>query len=410
MGACTASQKTSLRLGTPNLVYVVFMRRLIFTFITLLPFSSVAFSAQNDAVAFSRLETFGQALFFDQNLSNHRNQSCSSCHDPAKGFSDPAKNTIEGAASIGSDKMSFGDRNAPSLGYAALSPGFHKDNQGEYRGGQFWDGRAHDLKAQAGGPILNPIEMAMPDKIALLERLNENDVYRATLIEHFGEDSLKDADQAFYAVTTALEYFEKSNIFSPFDSKYDRYLKGEYQPTPEEDLGMTLFFSQQFTNCNQCHQLQARAAMSEETFSDYRYHNIGLPPNPKVRALSKVAEDYVDTGLFQNPEVDDPNQAGKFRTPSLRNVAITGPYMHNGIFNDLRTVILFYNKYNSKSAKRQINPETGTAWRAPEVPENIALKELESGPALDDRKINALIAFLEMLTDARYEPLIENQQ
>ena len=83
--------------------------------------------------------------------------------------------------------------------------------------------------------------------------------------------------------------------------------------------------------------------------------------------------------------------------------------MHNGVFKDLRTVVLFYNKYNSRSAKRQINPESGEKWRAPEVPENLSLKELETGPALDDRRIDALVAFMRTLTDRRYEHLLNKQ-
>ena len=93
----------------------------------------------------------------------------------------------------------------------------------------------------------------------------------------------------------------------------------------------------------------------------------------------------------------------------MRNVAVTGPYMHNGVFSDLRTVILFYNKYNTRSQTRQINPETGRPWRWPEVPQNLAVKELTHGPALDDQRIDALVAFLKTLTDARYEPLLEGE-
>ena len=172
---------------------------------------------------------------------------------------------------------------------------------------------------------------------------------------------------------------------------------------------MTLFFSQQFTNCNLCHQLKSTPASAEETFSNYEYHNIGTPVNPAARAVNGVASDHVDRGLLDNHAVDDPKQAGKFKVPTLRNVAVTGPYMHNGVFKDLRTVVLFYNKYNSRSAKRQINPESGENWRAPEVPENLSLKELETGPALDDRRIDALVAFMRTLTDRRYEHLLNKQ-
>lgn len=111
-------------------------------------------------------------------------------------------------------------------------------------------------------------------------------------------------------------------------------------------------------------------------------------------------------GLLDNPAIDDPAQAGKFKTPTPCNVAVTGPYMHNGVFRDLRTVVLFYNKYNSKSSKRQINPETGEKWREPEIADKLSLEELETGPALKNNRIDALLAFMKMLTDRRHEHLL----
>lgn len=98
------------------------------------------------------------------------------------------------------------------------------------------------------------------------------------------------------------------------------------------------------------------------------------------------------------------------RLAALRNVAVTGPYMHNGVFKDLRTTILFYNKYVSHAHARQIDPETGQAWAAPEVPGTVSLKELKAAPALDDRRIEALVAFLKTLTDKRYEPLLAHDR
>ena len=210
-------------------------------------------------------------------------------------------------------------------------------------------------------------------------------------------------------MTDAIAEFEKGDFFSPFDSKYDRYLRGEYTMTPQEELGRTLFFSQQFTNCNLCHQLRTTPNRADETFTNYQYHNIGVPENTHLRHKNGVKA--VDEGLLNNPAVEqDVAARGKYKTPSLRNVAVTAPYMHNGTFKDLRTVILFYNKYNSRSKKRQINPETGKPWRAPEVNENLSLAELETGPALDDKRIDALVAFLETLTDKRYEALLEKQK
>ncbi|MGB1239401.1 MAG: cytochrome-c peroxidase, partial [Pseudomonadales bacterium] len=143
-----------------------------------------------------------------------------------------------------------------------------------------------------------------------------------------------------------------------------------------------------------------------ETFTNYQYRNIGVPVNKQVRLANGKGLDYIDAGLLDNPAVSDSAERGKFKTPTLRNVALTAPYMHNGVFQDLKTVVLFYDKYNSRKAKRQINPETGEAWGAPEVAETVALKELEKGGALSDKRINALIAFMKTLTDKRYEHLV----
>ena len=356
------------------------------------------------------MQALGQQLYFDPNLSKNRTQSCASCHAPDQGFADPRDNGVSGAASLGDDGRSIGDRNAPTASYAAFIPAFSKDKKGVYSGGQFHDGRVDDLQAQAGGPPLNPVEMGMPDKQSVVERLRENPNYVSAFKKLFGEAVFGSEDQAYAAMTESIAAFEKTEQFAPFDSKYDRYLKGEYQPTAKEELGMTLFFSKQFTNCNQCHQLNQRPMSAGETFSNYEYHNIGVPTNKALRSKNGVAQDHQDLGLFLNPQVSDAEQKGRFKVPTLRNVAVTGPYMHNGVFQDLRTVVLFYNKFNSRSSKRQINPETGQKWAVAEVPENLSLKELEFGPALDNRRIDALVAFMEMLTDKRYEAMLAKQQ
>lgn len=352
------------------------------------------------------LEALGRLLFFDANLSRNRSQSCASCHDPARGFVDHRGEGVAGAASLGDDGRSLGDRNAPTASYAGFSPRFRLTDDG-YRGGQFLDGRAPDLAAQAGGPPLNPIEMGMPDKAAVVARIRENPAYVAAFEQHFAVGVLDDPDAAYDAMTRAIAAFEGTDFFAPFDSKYDRHLRGEYEMTDQEELGMTLFFSEQFTNCNLCHQLKPTPAASGETFSDYSFHNIGVPENTALRAINGTPPGHRDEGLLDNPEVSDPAQAGLFKTPTLRNVAVTGPYMHNGVFADLRTVVLFYNKYNSRNPARQVNPETGEPWSAPEIDGTLSLDKLEHGPALDDRRVDALVAFMRTLTDRRYEHLLE---
>ncbi|WP_242603195.1 cytochrome c peroxidase [Marinomonas sp. MED121] len=343
----------------------------------------------------------GSQLYFDVNLSLNRNQSCATCHNPAKGFIDDRDNGVSGMASLGSDQVSIGDRNTPTAAYAALSPLFSKKQDGSYIGGQFHDGRASSLADQAAGPPLNPGEMAMLSKDQVLQRINENAFYKTQFAALFGEEVLVNSETAYQGMSDAIMAFEQTELFMPFDSKYDRYLRGEVAFNDQEELGRTLFFSEQFTNCNQCHQLNSSPFYATETFTDFTYHNIGVPENLALRKINGVTEK--DLGLFANPDVNGQSEQGKFKVPSLRNVAVTGPYMHNGVFQDLRTVVLFYDKYNNVT--RKVNPESGTNWLDPEVTQNLA-PELTDGPALDDQRIDAIVAFLKTLTDERYEALI----
>ena len=355
-------------------------------------------------------EALGQLLFFDKNLSKNRTQSCATCHAPEHGFIDNRDNGVGGMVSLGDDGKSLGDRNAPTATYAMFSPDFSVNNKGVYKGGQFHDGREKDLAGQAGGPPTNPIEMGMKDKASTVERLKENENYVSQFKKIFGDDIFNDTEKAYSAMADSIASFERTELFAPFDSKYDRYLKGEYKLTKQEDLGMTLFFSKQFTNCNICHQLNKSQTHKKETFTNYEYHNIGVPVNTALREKNGKGKDFIDHGLLENPAVlanNDKVQDGKYKVPTLRNVAVTAPYMHNGIFKDLKTVVLFYDKYNSRSKKRTINPETGKTWAEPEVAETISLKELKTGPALKMKRINALVAFMKTLTDKRYEHLLD---
>lgn len=351
------------------------------------------------------LADLGRALFFDVNLSQNRTQSCASCHDPAHAFADPRDNGTGGAASLGDDQRSLGDRNTPSAAYAAIAPVFHRDEEGHYRGGYFLDGRAPTLEAQAVQPITNPIEMALPDAAAVVARVVENPVYVEALKKQFGAEVLDDIGSAMDALGAAIGAFERTSTFAPFDSKYDRFLRGEYEMTALEEMGRSLFFSP-MTNCSSCHVLNISSLHERETFTNYRYHNIGLPPNTALREKNGHSAGHRDNGLLDNPTVNDPTLAGKFKVPSLRNVAITAPYMHNGVFRELRTAILFYNKYTVRSRQSQTNPETDLPWGEAEVPETIDLDLLSDGQPIDAGRVKALIAFLQTLTDARYEPLL----
>ncbi len=355
----------------------------------------------------SPLAALGELLFFETDLSKNGTQACATCHDPQTGFTDPRDNGVEKMASLGDNGHSIGDRQAPSAAYALFSPAFHKTKEGKYKGGQFWDGRAATLADQAGGPPLNPAEMGIKDETAVIARLKTNPEYVSRFKANFGDGIFNDSKKAYAAMTKAIEAFEQTAEFAPFDSKYDRYLRGEVKLSDQEELGRVLFFSQQFTNCNICHQLQKTPGTQKETFTNYEYHNIGVPVNTALRNKTGVGKGAVDDGLLANPAVNEDSERGKYKVPTLRNIAITAPYMHNGVFKDLRTVIKFYNKYNSRSPNAQINPETGQDWGPAEVAETLSEKDLKVGDALDEKRINALVAFLKTLTDKRYEHLLE---
>lgn len=350
--------------------------------------------------------SLGKTLFFDINLSQNRTQSCSSCHDPEHAFTDARDNDVNGAVSLGDDGFSLGDRNAPTISYAYLTPEFHLNEEGEYIGGLFHDGRAATMAEQAAGPLLNPLEMALADKRAVRERIQEKPNYVEVFKRLFGESVFTDAGKVYAAVSKSIAAFEKSPQFAPFDSRYDRYLRGEYKMTTPQELGRQFFFSD-LINCNSCHLLNSSPLHRQETFTNYRYHNIGIPTNVAARMKNGVDLDHHDQGLLENPVVDDPAQSGKFKVPTLRNVSVSGPYMHNGIFKELRTVMLFYSKYLVSNETNRINPETKKPWRKAAVEHTVDLELLKQKQPLDDYHIDALMAFIETLTDRRYEHLLE---
>lgn len=369
------------------------------------------------------LEQLGEALFSDTDLSFNRTQSCATCHDPDRGFVDGRQGTDGSIAAVsrGDDDISLGDRNAPTAAYAAyifpatLEEGtrarHNKQNANRLYegplGGLFLDGRAGGLAGQAAGPPLNPLEMGMPDEAAVSERLQEKPEYVAAFREHFGANVFDDPLVAYQAMADAIAAYERTEAFAPFDSKYDRFLRGEAVLSFKENTGKSLFFSE-FTNCAICHQLHENGdplRKFEETFSGYEFHNIGVPVNEAVRSMNGVQD--ADPGLAGVPGFEAPEHLGKFKTPTLRNVAVTGPYMHNGVFRDLKTVVLFYEHFVSDD--RDTNPETGNEWRAPEHPSTVNRDLLTVGDGMTELEVESLVCFLRTLTDRRYEDLVEDK-
>ena len=231
-------------------------------------------SSSVSADAMDTKEKLGESLFFDQNLSKTRNTSCATCHDPKHAFIDARFREagrdqaifIDGALSVGDDGFSLGGRNAPTAAYAMFSPTFDAK---KILGGQFHDGRAATLKDQAMGPPLDGAEMQMPNRASVIERIKENPKYVEAFKALYGDKIFEDTNASYEAMGEAIGNFEKTDLFAPFDSKYDRllacskikdditecYIDGGW--TRQEQLGESLFFSNNNTNCKTCHQLKS---------------------------------------------------------------------------------------------------------------------------------------------------------
>ncbi len=369
----------------------------------------------------------GEMLFQDTNLSLNRSQSCATCHNPTHAFIDSrlddgtlSHNGQIAAVSLGDDGVSLGTRNSPTASYASFAPVFVANKthsrpsnvtsatQQSYTGavgGQFLDGREPDLQGQAGGPFLNLVEMGMPDINSVIERIKENATYIEAFKELYSSDIFDDNNDAYAALTDSIAEFEKTNDFSPFNAKYDQSLVGQYTLNLKELTGKALFFAGNM-NCSSCHQLNP-LLNQRETFSSYEYHNIGTPTNAAVNAANASTSN--DIGLMNNSIFEnDSTQKGKFKVPTLRNVAVTEPYMHNGVFRDLKTVVEFYDHFVNPVIRAN-NPETGLAWGSPNVAENINNTALNDSISLTDYQIEGLVCFLRLLTDSQYQHLVQKK-
>lgn len=351
---------------------------------------------------FSTKKKLGEALYSDKSLSKNRKMSCATCHHETTAFVDKRKSKIGHMVAVSADGKLLGDRNVPTASYAAFIPKFHKvveDGETLYVGGQFWDGRAKNLKEQAMGPFLNPVEMQMPSKKAVIKRIKENKEYVKAFKKLYGQNIFKDVDKSYEALAHAIGRFETTSVFSPFDSRYDKFLKGKKELTKSELRGLALFSDTTKANCVACHPIAPLEGERHSFFTDFTYDNLGVPANDYIRYLNGKGSTFIDHGLLNNPKVTDPSLDGAFRVSTLRNIGVTGPYMHNGVFKNLKTVVHFY---NTRDVAGAINPETGREWRSAEVPATVNHTEL-GDLGLTDKEEDDIVAFMLTLTDKRYE-------
>jgi cytochrome c peroxidase len=272
----------------------------------------------------------GRALFFDARLSRDASVSCATCHDVARGFADAR------AASEGIDGR-VGRRNAPTtMNVFAAAPAF-------------WDGRSPTLEAQAVAPLVNPIEMGMPSFDAVVAKLKEIPEYPPMFAAAFGRaPNIDDTGRALAA-------FERMLVF--LDAPFDRHRRGDVKALSDAEVrGAALYEGK--ARCAACHPLNA----SHPIGSNNRFHNTGVSADRRdfeklvkkvVLALEygnsteeidhlALATDMGELGRFVITKAR--HDIGAFRTPQIRNVAVTGPYMHDGSMTTLWDVIDHYNK------------------------------------------------------------------
>ncbi|HEY1196062.1 cytochrome-c peroxidase [Flavobacterium sp.] len=290
----------------------------------------------------------GRMLFYETKLSSNQTISCASCHQQKLAFTD-GKAFSDGINNVPTKRSSM------SLANLLWVRNF------------FWDGRAKGLEEQAKFPLNDPHEMGAYLEKAVLE-LRKTKVYPPLFKEAFGTSEINSEK-----ITKAIAQFERTLISA--NSNYDQYLKGEYKPNQQELNGMELFMNSpqpekniRGANCSQCH---GTPKMYMELF-----HNNGLDSEPKDIGREEL------TGM--------PNDRGRFRVATLRNIALTAPYMHDGRFKNLEEVLDHYNEHISPSKSLSISLKDRS--------NNLNGKDL----GLTANEKSDIISFLKMLTDSTF--------
>ena len=395
------------------------------------------------------LIALGKNIYIDKNLSLNKNQSCESCHHGKAAFADPnnVHNPDKNPVSIGSDPRLTGGLNAPTAAYAAGSPSMEwVPEDGLYIGGVFWNGRASGhkefwvgyllkedplyspLAEQAQGPFTNPVEMALPSNDEVVRRVAVAK-YAYLFTQAFETVNFGSTDLTFDQIAIAIAAFESYSEFLKFTSAYDLGTL-----TADQDAGMALFMSETTAMCVLCHTVGDNEL--GDMFTDFSYDNLGIPLNPVI------AHKGIDPGLggFIKTVLDDPesypdtlvtifnanlsdggapiDNFGKHKVSTLRNVALTPPYGHNGFFPNLTSITQFYNTRDVypcsayptdtpvtpdllKKGKIPGYPEgapNGYCWPAPEEPTTVNDAEL-GDLGLSPADVDLLVKFMEGLTD-----------
>ena len=320
----------------------------------------------------------GAKLFNDKRFSSTGQVACATCHDAAKAFTDSPLRTSEGINKL------TGTRNAPTVVNAA------------YNATQFWDGRSPDLEDQSLHPFLNPVEMGLPDHQPILAIVRSDPEYSAAFKAVFGAEP---AAITIREVTMAIATFERTIVSG--DSPFDRwYFGGDKAAMSEAAVrGFKVFLED--GRCVSCHTIEQDHAL----FTDRRFHNIGVGINaiqarvpqlvPAFLAAKakgadvdvKVLTDPASSELGRFAVTDTLDDLGSFKTPTLRNIAATAPFMHDGSLKTLADVVEHYNNGGVTNKGDRVNDFLSGGIRALQ---------------LTDEQKSDLVAFMEALTSPAY--------
>lgn len=326
----------------------------------------------------------GDKLFNDKRFSETGEVSCATCHDATKAFTDSPLEVSEGILGL------TGTRNAPTV----INSVFFET--------MFWDGRSPDLEDQALHPFTNPVEMGLKDHQPILEIVRTDPDYKTAFTDVFG----KSGDEiTMKEVTQAIASFERTKISG--NSPFDRwYYGGETDALNEaQKRGFSLFINE--GRCVSCHVIEQTQAI----FTDNRFHNVGVGINDIQEEIPKLAGEYIAANLTAE-EVDVKvlsdkrsselgrfalttgfDDLGSFKTPTLRNIAATAPYMHDGSQATLRDVVVHYNNGGVTNEGDPVNDFLSGGIR----PLN-----------LSDAQIDDLVAFMEALTSPEFADAVKS--
>lgn len=296
--------------------------------------------------------TLGEKLFYDKSLSKNNDRSCASCHHPEKAFTDGLKTNL----SLTGINLA---RNTPTLTYASL------------QNAQFWDMRQLDLEKQSVDVIQNKDEMH-----GSIENIHAKILLDQDYIKLFKKAFPKTTKPEAWQIQNAIASYVRS--LNSFDSRFDLYMRGEKNILTNEEIeGMNLFMGK--AKCATCHFTPLFNGTVPPGYSKTEHEVIGTPAEANGKKLSP------DSGRYLYNKM--PQLIGGFKTPTVRNIAITAPYMHNGVFKTLEEVVDFYNKGGGKGLGYEVENQT------------LPFDELK----LNKKEEKALVAFMKTLTDKRYQ-------